>query len=868
MSTSILAQTNRLFHLDTPLGEDVLLVKRFRGTEHISELFHYELDLVSDNFDIDFDQLVGKPVTVGIRQSDGSTFHYINGIVSKFALCSDEGRLACYQAEVVPWLWLLTQTTNCTIYQNLEALAAIKKVFQQYGFQSGQDWEDQTTLKRTPWVYCTQYRESACNFVKRLMELEGIFFFFRHEQDRHVLVMGDTPSAHKPCPYQSRMKMERSFGAGYKSPVDSVLEWKFHNHFKPGKYKQRAYNFMQPTRTLEAVAPSRIQQGGNSNYEVYDYPGLYEIQADGDEWTKMRIEEEEAAHSIATGRSNCRSLYAGFRFDLYNHDRRDQNVTWLITSVSHSGEEGTFIGGTDKAEGTYYNTFTAIPYSIPFRPQRKFRNSQSSGSSPSTWASASPFAPPPAGIVSPFALLGSGAASPFGPQPAGTVSPFAALGTGAGSVFGPQPPGTVSPFAGLGTGAASAFSSGGSSSTGSSMSAGSGHGTERTEIRGVTTAMVVGTGGDEIYTEEFARVQVHFHWDCNDEGRSCWARVMQPWAGPHWGYIWIPRVGQEVVVAFQEGDPDYPIVIGMVYNGDSMPPYKLPDKKNHSGIRTHSTIGGGPDNYNEIHFDDTKGSELFSTQAEKNKAKLVKNDELEEIRHDRYLRVLNDQVEDVQNDKKQHVKGDHNEGVDGDISIKVQGDYQLVVGGDYTQKVTGDLTRVVQGDVNLTANGEGQIQITGDVHLTVTGDLHIKAANIFVEADEELCLSCGGSSIDMDPATLSITAPTVLINSGGTSTPAEPANPDNPDFPDPDLGKVPQLSDMGDFGGPGGDAPPDPADAPSAGGGIGSAAGAAAGGGDGDGPGSGGAGGDGGSGSDSFLGGGDDDAGDDDLGAI
>jgi type VI secretion system secreted protein VgrG len=827
MSTSLLQQTDRLFHLDTPLGEDVLLVKRISGTEQISELFHYELDLVSDNFDIDFDQLVGKPITVGIRQSDGSTFHYINGIVSKFALYSDEGRLACYQAEVVPWLWLLTQATNCTIYQNLEALAAIKQVFQQYGFQSGHDWEDQTTLKRSPWVYCTQYRESACNFVKRLMELEGIFFFFRHEQDRHVLVMGDTPSAHKPCPYQSRIKFEHSFGTGYKSDEDSILAWRFHNQFKPGKYKQRAYNFMQPTRTLEAVAPSRIQQGGNSNYEVYDYPGLYEIQADGDEWTKMRIEEEEATHSIATGMSNCRSLYAGFRFDLYNHDRRDQNVTWLVTSVSHSGEEATFIGNTDKGGGTYYNTFTAIPYSVPFRPQRKFRNSQSSGSSPSTWSSASPLAPPSPGAAAAAAAAAAGAAN-----------------------------------------AATGFSSGGSSSAGSSplgsMSAGSGYGTERTEIRGVTTAMVVGTGGDdEIYTEEYSRVQVKFHWDCNDQGRSCWARVMQPWAGQHWGHIWIPRVGQEVVVAFQEGDPDYPIVIGMVYNADNMPPYKLPDKKNHSGIRTHSTTGGGADNYNEIHFDDTKGSELFSVQAEYNKAKLVKNNELEEIRNDRYLRVVNDQVEDVQNDKKQHVKGDHNEGVDGDISIKVQGDYQLVVGGDYTKKVTGDLTRVVQGDVNLTVSGEGQIQITGDVHLTVTGDLHIKAANIFVEADEELCLSCGGSSIDMDPMSLSITAPSVLINSGGASTPAEPASPDNPDFPDPDLGTVPKLSDMGDFGGPGGDASPDN-DSSSSGSGSGSGSSS---GGD-SGPGSGGAGGDGGSGSDSFLGGGDDDASDDTLGGI
>jgi type VI secretion system secreted protein VgrG len=751
MSSSLLQQTDRLFHLDTPLGEDVLLVKRISGAEYISELFHYDLDLVSDDFDIDFDQLVGKPVTVGIRQSDNQTFHYINGIVSKFALYSDEGRLASYKAEVVPWLWLLTQAWDCTIHQDMEALAVIKETFQRYGFQSGKDWEDQTTLKRTPWAYCTQYRENACDFVKRLMEIEGIFFFFRHDQDSHVLVMGDTPSAHKPCPYQSRMKYEHSFGRGYKSDEDSVLEWRFHNEFKPGKYRQRDFNFMHPTRTLEALAPSRIQQGGNDKYEVYDYPGSYEIQPDGDEWTKMRIEEEETAHAIVTAKSNCRSMYAGFKFDLYNHDRRDQNITWLITSLEIAGAEATFIGDTDKGPGTYENTFTAIPYSVPYRPERKT-----------------------------------------------TISNMA----------------------------------------------------------GAQTAIVVGPEGEEIYTDDYGRVKVKFHWDrsSDESNSSIWIRVSQPWAGANWGYIWIPRIGQEVIVDFMEGDPDRPMIIGRVYNADNMPPYKLPDKKNHSGIRSRSTLQGDHDNYNEIHFDDTRGSELFSVQAEYNKAKLVKNDELEEIWHDRYLRVKNDQVEDVGGDKKSHVKGDFDEGIDGDISIKVQGDYQLVVRGDHNHSVQGDLTRVVQGDVNLSVTGEGQIQVTGDVHLTIQGDLHIKAANIFIEADEDLCLSCGDSFIDLNPMSVAISGTTVLINSGGMATPAEPADPENPPFPDPDLGKVPELSDMGDFGGPGGTAPPDePSPAPSAGS---------------DGGGGSGGGGGGDSGGDSFLGGGDDDAGDQDLDAV
>ena len=745
----LLAQTDRLFHLDTPLGEDVLLVKRLTGKEFISDLFRYELDLVSDNYDIDFSQLVGKPVTIGIRQSDNETFHYLNGIVSKFSLYSAEGRLAYYRAEVVPWLWLLTQAWDCRIYQDTEALEVIKQTFQRYGFQSGKDWEDQTTLKRTPWAYCTQYREHCCDFVKRLMEIEGIFFFFRHEQDKHVLVMGDTPSANKPCPYQNRMKYEHSFGRGYKSDEDSVLDWKFHNEFKPGKYTQRDYNFKHPTRSLEAVAPSRIIQGGNDKYEVYDYPGSYEIQPDGDEWTKMRIEEEETPHAVVTARSNCRSMYAGFRFDLYNHDRRDQNTTWLITSLNINAEEATFIGATDKGEATYQNLFTAIPYSVPYRPERK---------------------------------------------------------------------------------------------------------TDLSQMMGAQTARVVGPQGEEIYTDEFGRVKVKFHWDrsSDESDSSIWIRVSQPWAGDNFGHMWIPRIGQEVIVDFMEGDPDRPMITGRVYNADNMPPWALPDKKNHSGIRTRSTLQGSHDNYNQVHFDDTKGKELFHSQAEYNRADLTKNDHLEEIRHDRYLRVVNDQVEDVGNDSKSHVKSDYNQGVDGDINIKVQNDYNLQVGGDYSRQVTGDAHLQITGDTHIQITGEGQIHIQGDLHLTVSGDLHIKAPNIYLEADEELSLMCGGSFIDMDPMSLSISSMSVLINSGGAGVPAEPANPETPPLEDPDLGKVPQLDDMGDLGGEGAPAPPDPDDSPA--GSSGSAGGGPGGDGDGTVPG----GGDG--GGDSLLGGGEDDS--------
>ncbi len=704
--TPTLQQTGRLFSLDTPLGENVLLVRKMSGTEEISGLFQYTLELVSEDWNIDFDQIVGKSVTIGIRQSDEQSFHYLNGIVSRFSQVSQIGRLAAYRAEVVPWLWFLTRTADCAIWQNQEALTVIKSVFDKYGFR---DYEDQTTVKRSKWAYCTQYRETACDFVKRLMEIEGIFFFFRHEQGRHVLVMADTPAAHKPSPYQSRVKYEHSFGPGFKAPADSVLNWQYDNEIRPGKYTHQDYNFKTPSRNLQTDAPSKIKQGGNDKLEVYDYPGSYELKPDGEEWARMRMEEEEMGHTVVSATSNCRSMSAGSRFELYGHDRRDQNTSYVVTHIEHSAEDGTFIAGSDSGEPSYSNNIKAIPYSVPYRPERA---------------------------------------------------------------------------------------------------------TESAQMMGVQVATVAGPDGEEIYTDEFGRIKVKFHWDrsADDENSTCWVRVSQPWADDHWGAVFLPRIGEEVLVDFMEGDPDRPVIIGRLYNGEKMYPYKLPDKKTHSGIRSHSTIGGGADNFNEIHFDDQKGSELFSTQAEYNRADLVKHDSLEEIRNNRMLRVKNDQSEHVDNDKVTHVGGNLTIKVDQSITIGVDQNVNVNVSGNVAEQIGGNVAKSVGGNSGLSVGGNGDALISGNLTVESSATLHLKGGQLIIEA-ESIGITAGGSFITVNAAGVTIQGTMVLINSGGMPPmPGPGAMPDHPNVQMPAPPEIPDLTTMGDLGGPGGEESPQPPD--------------------------------------------------------
>jgi type VI secretion system secreted protein VgrG len=629
---ALITQNQRLFSLQTPLGPDKLLVNSIAGTEQLSELFKFELELVSEDFSIDWDQIVDKNVTVGIRQSDGTSFRYINGYISNFEPSKHDGRLAYYCADLVPWTWYLTLTTDNLIYQEKTVVEVIEATFQKYGFQD----YDVSSLgdRHAKWMNCCQYGESAFTFVSRLMEVEGIYYFYKHEQGKHTMMLVDHLSAHVPCPFQSAIRLDHEVGAGLLRQEDTIFLSNMTKNIRPNKHAHKDFNFEIPSHQLYFEAPVQGFMGSNRNLEVYDYPGDFDWEKDAPDWGDLRQEELAVDRVEVAGNGNCRSLIPGYRFDLTQHDRPEQNLNYLVTKVTHKGHEGSWIAGTDIGSASYENTFESMPSSVQYRPGRK---------------------------------------------------------------------------------------------------------TESPNIQSIQTAKVVGPKGEEIYTDEWGRVKVHFHWDRKpaDENSSCWIRVMQPIAGPGFGHIWLPRVGQEVVVQFVEGDPDRPLITGCLYNHENHPPYTLPANKNWSGVKTRSTKKGKPTDFNELRFVDTKGSELYVMHAQKDMQVTVENDTIEVVDRDRTLTIKRNQTETVKGDKHNSVSGNFNEDIQGKMSLNVKKDITEKAGGTFI------------------------LQAGGDIHLKAGGRIVLEAAGgiTFLGAN-------GASFINCTAAGVAIQGPQVQLNCG------------------------------------------------------------------------------------------------------
>ena len=657
-------QENRLIAIDTPLGKDTLLLQGFTGHEAISRLFRFHLELASNKDSISFKNIVGQNVTIRVFLVDNSP-RYFNGFVSRFSQSGSDERFTHYQMEVVPWLWFLTRIADCRIFQEKTIPQIIEEVFKSRGFKN---YKLSLTASYDQREYCVQYRETDFNFVSRLMEQYGIFYFFEHQNGKHTMVLADSGSVHQPCPKQATAHYLVTPGD---LSQDTITSWQVEQDLRTGKYSHTDYNFETPSANLFADEPTVVSVGPNSKFEVYDYPGEYLNRSQGKTLAGVRMQEEEATHLVANGTSDCRAFTTGYKFTLEDHYRKDVNDSYVLTEVQHVASVGSSYSFADASGGEHYsNHFTCIPANVPFRPARI------------------------------------------------TPKPF---------VQGPQ------------------------------------------------TALVVGKSGEEIWVDKYGRIKVQFYWDRQgkkDEKSSCWIRVSQPWAGKNWGSIWIPRIGQEVVVDFLEGDPDRPLITGRVYNAEETVPYTLPDHQTVSTFKSRSSKNAGADNYNEIRFEDKKGSEQIFINAEKDMDQRVENDSREYVKNDRHLIVHNNQQELVEADKHLHIKGKHNEAIEGDMSLKINGDVKEQVGGGLSLQVGKSMNEKV-----------GQTWAKEAVQT-----VHIKAGQtLILEAGMQLSLKGPGGFVDIGPSGVTIQGTMVLINSGGAAGSGPGASPESPDAPkDPD----------------------------------------------------------------------------------
>jgi type VI secretion system secreted protein VgrG len=798
------SQAGRPLILSTPLGKDVLFAVGFHGRDGLSHLYRYFVDAkCTRQTNIPFEGLMGQPISVKLAMPNNAERHF-HGICVRITQGESDPDFTHYQLEVVPKVWLLTKKTQSRIFQHVTVPDILKKVF------AGYDVEYQLSGKYEPRDFCVQYRETDFNFAARLMEEEGIFYFFKHAAGAHPMVISDTPQSHPAAPGKSPIlfKTVREEAA---TNEDHIAELIKSQEQVSGDFVLWDHTFEKPHQNLEAKKPitdavtigkvsHKLKVGDTSKLEVYDWPGEYAQRFDGvnkggspqpqevekvlqdnKRTVDLRMQQEAATAVSVVGNGSCRQMTSGYKFsvstlpsDITTNPLRAEGE-YVLTSVSHLARvPASYRSGEAAPEAFQYtNSFSAIPASLPFRPSRT---------------------------------------------------------------------------------------------------------TPKPVISGSQTAQVVGPAGEEIFTDKYGRIKVQFHWD--REGKrnadsSCWVRVAQISAGRGWGGLSIPRIGQEVVINFLEGDPDQPICVGCVYNPDQMPLYTLPDEKTKSYIRTNSSLGGV--GYNAIRFEDKNGEEQVYQHAQKDMDVRVRNDSKERIGVDRHLRVgfhlpsdhlgnvsgetkKGNQYEEVAIDqhlkvhrnKDEHIGGDSKlliGGIDGpgnlDIHIKkakkeliddtsdlivkkavteeledtfdqtIKGDVKRTfeatvddivagaitqtfastldltlsssrtenIGGDQSLNVNGAMTTQSGGDVALTIGGASDTKIGSSYSLTAGGQLTLQAGSTLVLECSTITLKGGGGFITISPAGVAIQGAMVLINSGGAAMPGKPAKPKPPKAP-------------------------------------------------------------------------------------
>ncbi|MFO1052667.1 MAG: type VI secretion system tip protein TssI/VgrG [Planctomycetota bacterium] len=693
-----LAQENRILRVATPLGADAFALTAFRGRESLSELFEFELDLVTDADDLDIPSLVGKNVTCEVALGTAEP-RFFNGFVRRIRFTgADTLKVRHYRAEIVPWLWFLTLRSDFRVFQEMNVPDIVQKVFTESGFtdfDAGGITGSYPTLE-----YCVQMGETDFDFVSRLLEEEGIFYFFTFENGRHVLKLADSTAAYSDCSIADLHYTPNKPGR------DQVTDWQHGLEYVSGKWSLCDFDFTKPNTRLGTGVDTVLTLPNKAVVERYEYPGRYVEKAHGDDKAKAYMEADEARHDIAGGSGACPAFTPTAKFTLHHQQyATDDGKSFVVTAVEHAATESGF-EQKGSSSTSYSDRFTCIPSSVRFRPQR------------------------------------------LAPRPI---------------------------------------------------------------VRGPQTAIVVGPQGEEIHTDKYGRIKVQFHWDRvgkYDDKSSCWIRVAQSTAGKQWGAQVLPRVGQEVVVEFIDGDPDRPLVTGAVYNANTMPSYELPANKTQSGYRSRSSKGGGTSEINEIRFEDKKGSEHIFIHAQKDEHHRVLNDRIEFIGNDEHVEIKKDSKSKIGGERHltlagddfQKLDGNRSEDIGGDRKTKIGGNDGLAVGGDLAQKVTGDHSLKITGAHKLKAkdvhgNADMNLNLKAGMNWAAEAgmNLHIKGGmNVVVEAGMQLTLKAGPGFVVIGPSGVQISGPMVMINSGGAAgagggcspqAPGDPAAPDAPAAP-------------------------------------------------------------------------------------
>ncbi len=628
-------------------GVDMHLQHMTAG-EELGRPFRYELELLYEKNDLDLNKQLGETITVTLETRDGDRF--FNGLVSQMSFVGMQDHMARYLATVRPALWFLTYSSNNRVFQTKTVPEILDEIFQEHGF-SHRDSLNETYPKRD---YCVQYGETDLEFVSRLMEEEGIYYFFEHKDGKHDLILADSSNAHAAISGYEQVKFFPP--SEDQREEDHISDWELFHRVETQKFTIASYNYEKAGDKLSAEK-SIEQDHGQKGKELYEYGQLFPESKDGKRLSTVRAQEQQANYAVVTGGGNVRGLSCGNLFELLNCPREDQNMSYLVIGATYEIENSAIETGSDRGETSFTCHFSAIDERTPFRPARS---------------------------------------------------------------------------------------------------------TVKAVVRGPQTAVVVGPEGEEIWTDKFARVKVQFHWDRKgkkDENSSCWVRVAHALAGQKWGFISIPRIGQEVIVEFLAGDPDQPIITGALYNDTNMPPYGLPDNQTQSGVKTRSSKKGSAKNFNELRFEDKKDAEEVFLHAERNFKRVVKNDDSLTVgletkdKGDQTVEIHRNRTATLNEgeDSLEIKQGSQEVKVKKKINIEAGDELHIKVGqSELTMKKNGDITvkgMKIQLDAknSVTIKGAAKVEIKG-AQVKITGDAKtdVKGAMTKIEGSGILDLKAGG----------------------------------------------------------------------------------------------------------------------------
>ncbi|BBU31258.1 type VI secretion system protein VgrG [Burkholderia sp. THE68] len=656
----MLTDNDRIAQVTCAFGKNALVLYRMRGREELGRLAQWDLELLADRSNLDIAKMLGSDFSLSLAIPSGGTREY-NGIVTAFELArpasTQPNRPALYRATVRPRLWLLTRASHCRFFHQMTASAIIGRVLA----DSHIDFENKCSATYPGLEHCAQYRETDFDFVSRLAEREGIYYYFEHRGGKHRLILTDSSHAHGATPHCDALPFRAQSSAPHEH--EWVYAWSTGGEVATGIVELNDYDFEKPSQSAQqglVARAHRVKRFDEPVYAMQEHAPGYTRHEDAERLARARVEAHQAANVFVSARTTARAIWPGGTVHLSDHPLAQHNGEYLVVSAEYEINSDDYISTFEaRARPPVFDcAFTALPRDAGFR---------------------------------------------------------AARSTPRACVAGPQ------------------------------------------------TAVVVGPKGEEIHTDKYGRIKVQFLWEqlgpeaSRESLQRCWVRVAQPWAGKGYGAFFLPRIGQEVLVHFIEGDPDQPLVIGSVYNAAQTTPYELPAKMARTTLKSNSTKGGN--GFNEMRFDDTKDAEQLFFHAERDLETWVKHDALTRIGRERHVIVEQDDYARCGGNRSDAVQGDQRTGIGGKFSLEIGGDTHhksganISVGAGVNVDVKGGANVTIEAGVTLTLKAGGNTIVLGPSGIAISAAGPVSIDGVVVQ------INCGGAGAGAGAASASPDAP-------------------------------------------------------------------------------------------------------------